>query len=91
MFGRWDEPSAPESSNTSAVRPEAKGFIISRGARLTPNEVKWTNRRTLADAGYVVAFLRDHPARARRGYVICHCETPLALSDQVTALPWSTL
>jgi predicted AAA+ superfamily ATPase len=66
-------------------------FIISRGARLTPIEVKWTERPTLADARHVVAFLRDHPARARRGYVICRCETPLALSDQITALPWSAL
>jgi hypothetical protein len=64
-------------------------FIISRAARLTPIEVKWTERPTLADARHVVAFLRDHPARARRGYVICRCETPLALSDQITALPWS--
>jgi len=25
------------------------------------------------------------------GYVICRCPTPLALTDRVTALPWSHL
>jgi predicted AAA+ superfamily ATPase len=66
-------------------------FIVSRGGRLTPIEVKWTDRPTLADARHVVAFMRDHPTRARHGYVICRCQTPLALSERVTALPWSAL
>jgi predicted AAA+ superfamily ATPase len=66
-------------------------FIVSRGGRLTPIEVKWTERPTLADARHVAAFMRDHPTRARHGYVICRCETPLALSERVTALPWSAL
>jgi hypothetical protein len=66
-------------------------FIISRDARLTPIEVKWAERPPLADARHVVAFLRDHPARARRYYVICRCESVLALSDQITGLPWLAL
>jgi predicted AAA+ superfamily ATPase len=66
-------------------------FIVSRGGRLTPIEVKWTDRPTLADARHVVAFMRDHPTRARHGYVICRCQTPLALGERVTALPWSAL
>ncbi|MGH8649465.1 MAG: ATP-binding protein, partial [Burkholderiales bacterium] len=64
-------------------------FIIARGGRLTPIEVKWTEHPTLADARHLMTFLNEHPKRARRGYVICRCPTPLALSDRVTALPWS--
>lgn len=66
-------------------------FIVARGGRLTPIEVKWTERPTLVDARHLVTFLRDHPKRARHGYVICRCPVPLALSNQVTALPWSSL
>jgi hypothetical protein len=35
--------------------------------------------------------VRDHPTRARQGYVTCRSQTPLALSERVTALPWSAL
>ncbi len=66
-------------------------FIIARGGRLTPIEVKWTERPTLADARHLVTFLAEHPQRARHGYVLCRCPVPLALTDQVTALPWSCL
>lgn len=66
-------------------------FIIARAGRLTPIEVKWTERPTLADARHLMTFLREHPRQARHGYVICRCANPLALSDQVTALPWTRL
>ncbi|HVP12007.1 MAG TPA: AAA family ATPase [Phycisphaerae bacterium] len=66
-------------------------FIIARGGRFTPIEVKWTERPTLADARHLVTFLREHPKRARHGYVVCCCAAPLALSEQVTALPWFCL
>ena len=64
-------------------------FIIARGGQLTPIEVKWTEHPTLADARHLMTFLNEHPKRARHGYVICRCPAPLALSDRVTALPWS--
>ena len=66
-------------------------FIIARGGRLTPIEVKWTEHPTRADARHLVTFLSEHPKRARHGYLICRCPTPLALTDSVTALPWSGL
>jgi len=28
---------------------------------------------------------------ALHGYVVCRCTAPLALTDRVTALPWSLL
>lgn len=66
-------------------------FIIARGGQLTPVEVKWTEHPSLIDARHVLAFLREQPKRARHGYLICRCREPLALSDRVTALPWSCL
>ena len=66
-------------------------FIIARGGRLIPIEVKWTEHPTPGDARHLLTFLDEHPKRARHGYVICRCPTPLALTDRVTALPWSHL
>ena len=66
-------------------------FIIARGGRLVPIEVKWTEHPTPGDARHLLTFLDEHPKRARHGYVICRCTTSLALTDRVTALPWSLL
>lgn len=66
-------------------------FIIARGHRLIPIEVKWTEHPTPGDARHLLTFLDEHPKRARHGYVICRCTAPLALTDRVTALPWSHL
>jgi predicted AAA+ superfamily ATPase len=66
-------------------------FIVARGTRLTPIEVKWTERPTPGDARHLVAFLREHRQRARHGYLVCRCPVPLALGHGVTALPWTSL
>jgi hypothetical protein len=56
-----------------------------------PIEVKWTEHPTLGEARHVSAFLDAHKRTARRGYLVCRCQEPLALDDRVTALPWSWL
>jgi len=66
-------------------------FIIARAGRLIPIEVKWTEHPRQGDARHLLTFLDEHPKRARHGYVICRCAAPLALTDRVTALPWSSL
>jgi len=66
-------------------------FIIARGGRLSPIEVKWTERPTPGDARHLERFLDEHAKRARHGHIICRCSVPLALTDRVTALPWSCL
>jgi predicted AAA+ superfamily ATPase len=66
-------------------------FIVARGGRLVPIEVKWTERPTVADARHLTAFLDEHPTRARKGYVVCRCHVPLALTDRVMAIPWACL
>jgi hypothetical protein len=64
-------------------------FIVERGNRLIPIEVKWTEHPTRGDARHLLAFLDEYPGRARMGWLICRCSAPLALTDRVTALPWS--
>lgn len=66
-------------------------FIVARAGRLAPIEVKWTERPALTDARHLLTFLREHPKQARHGYIICRCDRPLRLHDQVTALPWFCL
>jgi len=66
-------------------------FIIARGGRLTPIEVKWTERPALGDARHLLSFLDEHPRQAEHSYIICRCAAPLALSNRVTALPWFCL
>jgi predicted AAA+ superfamily ATPase len=66
-------------------------FIIARRGKLTPIEVKWTEHPTVRDARHLLTFLAEQPKRARHGYIICRCPIPLALTDNVTALPWTHL
>jgi hypothetical protein len=66
-------------------------FVVARGGRLAPVEVKWTERPTLADARHLSVFLDEHRRQADRGFVVCRCAEPRALDDRVTALPWSAL
>lgn len=66
-------------------------FIVVRGDQLVPIEVKWTDRPTIGDARHLQAFLDEHRDRDRRGWLICRCPSPLALTDRVTALPWFCL
>lgn len=66
-------------------------FIMERGGKLTPMEVKWTENPTLHDARHLLAFLQEKKKEAQRGYVICRCPRPLQLHDRITALPWFCL
>ena len=66
-------------------------FIVARGGRLIPIEVKWTEHPRPGDARHLLTFLNEHPKRASHGYVICRCTAPLALTERVTALPWFLL
>jgi predicted AAA+ superfamily ATPase len=66
-------------------------FIIERAGRFTPVEVKWTENPSLSDARHLLTFLDEHPKRAKHGYIICRCQAPLRLHDNITALPWFCL
>ena len=63
-------------------------FVVEHGGKLSPVEVKWTERPTLSDARHLLTFLREHPKKARHAYIVCRCDRPLRLHEHVTALPW---
>jgi predicted AAA+ superfamily ATPase len=63
-------------------------FVVARGGRFVPIEVRWTEHPTLTDVRHLVTFIREHPGLAPHGYLICRCPVPLALDERVTALPW---
>jgi uncharacterized protein len=65
-------------------------FVIARAGKVTPIEVKWTERPSPHDARHLLAFLKDHK-QAKHGFVVCRCDAPLALANNVTAIPWSYL
>jgi len=66
-------------------------YIAEHRGALTPIEVKWSERPTVQNARHLLTFLREHPRRAKHGYVICRCSHPLRIHDQITALPWFCL
>lgn len=66
-------------------------FVVEYKGRVTPFEVKWTERPVLSDARHLSAFLKEHPGQAKQGYLVCRSPRPLALADNITALPWFCL
>ena len=66
-------------------------FIIEHGNKLTPIEVKWTEKPALNDARHLLTFLQEKSKEAKQGYVICRCPRPLQLHEKITALPWFCL
>ena len=63
-------------------------FIVEDGKKLTPIEVKWTQRPSSADCRHLRTFLDQHPSEATRGLVVCRCARPMQLDDRITAIPW---
>ncbi|MDP3177724.1 MAG: AAA family ATPase [Spirochaetaceae bacterium] len=63
-------------------------FIVERGGRLSPIEVKWTEHPGLSDARHLLSFMKDHPDKSDHGYVVCRCKYPQALAQNITAIPW---
>jgi predicted AAA+ superfamily ATPase len=63
-------------------------LIVDLDGRLTPIEVKWTERPSPQDARHLNAFLDDHPGKAVHGFIVCRCTRPQAVNERVTAIPW---
>jgi len=66
-------------------------FVIEREGELIPIEVKWTDNPSRADIRHLLTFLREHPKRARLGFLVCRCTAPLRLDEKVMAIPWFCL
>lgn len=66
-------------------------FILELAGSLVPIEVKWTEQPDTHDARHLRRFLADHPQQANHGYIVCRCKRPMAISDNITAIPWHDL
>jgi predicted AAA+ superfamily ATPase len=63
-------------------------FIVERAGKLTPVEVKWTERPTAHDARHLLTMIRDQPKAISRAYLVCRTPEPLELAPKVIAIPW---
>ncbi len=64
--------------------------VLDRGGEITPVRVRWTARPSKGDATTLERFIQETKG-ARRGYVVCRCPRPAALSPRVTAIPWHAI
>ncbi len=63
-------------------------FVIERGERLLPVEVKTSRSLRYGDAKALQAFLAEHPKRAQGGLVLYGGDRTFWLADRVLATPW---
>lgn len=75
----WREPSGPEVD-----------WLLVKGQKLLPIEVKWTERPALRDAKHLELFLKEHSS-VKKAYVVCRVERPQLLSENVEAISWKDL
>ena len=65
-------------------------FIIEQEGRFLPVEIKWTQRPEGKDARHLSTFLQDMGEKTSTGYLICRCERPMQIEENVLAVPyWS--
>lgn len=65
--------------------------VLSTPSETIPVEVKWTENPRPPDARHVVSFLKAHPRKSRRGFVVCRVPRPVELAPGVTAIPWQAI
>jgi len=63
-------------------------FIVETDNRLIPVEVKWTELPTEKDARHIIEFIKDHPDKAKDGYIVCRCLRPMQIYEKITAIPY---
>lgn len=66
-------------------------FIVEHGGRLIPIEVKWTENPSASDARHLRAFIAEQKGKAKHGYVVCRCDRPMKLEENITAIPWQQI
>ncbi len=66
-------------------------FVLETPREVLPIEVKFTRNPGPGDARGIEHFLARHPARARRGFVVCRPSRAEQLTDRVRAIPWQEM
>jgi len=65
-------------------------YVIEMGKQYIPIEVKWTDSPKVHDVKHLVKFMSEYPCQ-ELGYIICRCDRPLLLQNNILALPWKQL
>ncbi len=63
-------------------------LLLEYDGRLLPVEARATTRPGRRDASGIEAFRKAHPEVAGPGLVVCACEHPLRIAQDVWAIPW---
>ena len=63
-------------------------FIVEIDDRFIPIEVKWTEHPRETDARHIIEFMRHLPDKARHGFVVCRCERPMQIHENILAIPY---
>ncbi|MBI3323298.1 MAG: ATP-binding protein [Candidatus Omnitrophica bacterium] len=75
----WRDPDGPEVD-----------WVIARGQRYVPVEVKWTENPSLKDIRHLRIFLSEYK-KARVGYLVCRIPRRIQLEKSITAIPWQEI
>lgn len=66
-------------------------YVLETPDEVIPIAVKATDSPQPSDARHLKLFLETYPEKARRGFVICRCQAPRRLTEQIEAVPWHML
>ncbi len=66
-------------------------YIVETGSEYFPIEVKWTTNPDSTDAKHLRTFLRENKKNASKGFIICRCNYPMEIEENIFALPWQFL
>ncbi|MCH9644859.1 MAG: AAA family ATPase [Gammaproteobacteria bacterium] len=64
-------------------------WVLSGMEVCIPIEVKWTDKPSIHDAKHLKTFLQDYDLQ--KAYILCRCDRPRKLDENITALPWQQL
>jgi predicted AAA+ superfamily ATPase len=65
-------------------------YVLESDKQYIPIEIKWSETPTLYDARHLIKFMEQY-ACVKPAYIICRCERPLLLRDDIIAIPWQQL
>ena len=66
-------------------------YILETPGEVIPIEVKWTRRPHESDVRHLKRFLKIYSDRSRRGFIVCRCEQPQQINENIMAVPWQEI
>ncbi len=88
-LSRRDHPGTSVHFWRDSDGPEVD-WVVRRGDRLVPIEVKWTTTPGVRDVRHLRVFLDEHRTAAE-AFVICRVPRPVKIENKILALPWQDL